>query len=152
MTSLKAIARLYVIHIFAFLAVGLSTYYPPWDILLALLYLLIIGIEAHSLRNFNTTCQLAVILAWQGPGILLCLGIVSGITVWDLSNYAFFIMQFWYTPVLPFLSLLPGFVWQGYPVYYYVLLALPLLMSAYHLAIGNMMAAPLLFRGFRLYK
>ncbi len=33
MQSLKAIARLYFIHIFAFLAVAISTYYPPWDII-----------------------------------------------------------------------------------------------------------------------
>jgi hypothetical protein len=139
MTILKAIARLYFIHIFAFLAVGLSIYYPPWDIVLAVLYLLIIGVEAYSLRNLSIGRQLAITLAWQGPGILLFLGIISGLKVWDLSNYAFFIMQFWYTPLLPFLSLLPRFIWRGSPLYYYGLLTLPFLMAAYHLVIGNIM-------------
>ena len=51
MQNLIAIARLYFIHIFAFLAVGISMYYPPWDIILSLLYLVVIGSEARSLRD-----------------------------------------------------------------------------------------------------
>lgn len=133
----KAIARLYFIHIFAFLAVGLSTYYPPGDILLALLYLLVIGVEARSLRSFSVRNRWAVILAWQGPGILLLLLVISHTSIWDLSNYAFFTMLFWYTPLIPFLSLLPGSFWRGWPIYYYCLLSLPLIMMVYHYVLSN---------------
>lgn len=137
MKTLTAILRLYLIHIFAFLAVGLSTYYPPWDILLALLYLLIIGIEAHTLKTYTSGSRRVVILAWQGPGILLLLLAISHITTWDLSNYAFFTMLFWYTPLIPFLSLIPGIFWRGWPLYYYCLLSLPLVMMTYHYALSN---------------
>ena len=133
----KAILRLYFIHICAFLAVGLSTYYPPWDILLAFLYLLVVGIEARKLEPYASGSRRAVILAWQGPGILLFLFIISHTTVWDLSNYAFFVMLFWYTPLMPVLSLLPGIAWRGWPLYYYLLLALPFIMTAYHYFLSN---------------
>ncbi|MFA7149250.1 MAG: hypothetical protein WC109_10580, partial [Syntrophomonadaceae bacterium] len=101
MQSLKAIARLYFIHIFAFLAVAISTYYPPWDIILSLLYLLVIGSEARSLRDFSSNSRRLVILTWQAPGILLFLLVISHTAIWDLSNYAYFIMLFWYTALVP---------------------------------------------------
>jgi len=132
MRNFKAITRLYFIHIFAFLAVGISTYYPPWDIILSLLYLLVIGSEAHSLRNFSPNSKWLVIFAWQAPGILLFLLVISHTTIWDLSNYAYFIMLFWYTALVPILSLLPGVFWRGWPLYYYFLLALPFIMITYH--------------------
>ena len=103
MRNFKAITRLYFIHIFAFLAVGISTYYPPWDIILSLLYLLVIS---HT-------------------------------TIWDLSNYAYFIMLFWYTALVPMLSLLPGVLWRGWPLYYYFLLALPFIMLTYHFILSS---------------
>ncbi len=132
MHILTAILRLYLIHIGAFLAVGLSTYYPPWDILLVFIYLLIIGLEARTLKMWSPGSRWKIILAWQGPGILLLGLIISNLTIWDLSNYAFFIMLFWYTPLMPLLSLLPGIIWRGWPLYYYLLLALPFIMAGYH--------------------
>jgi len=132
MQSLKAITRLYSIHIFAFLAVGISTYYPPWDIILSLLYLLVIGSEARSLRDFPPHSKWMVTFAWQAPGIVLFLLVISHTTIWDLSNYAYFIMLFWYTALVPILSLLPGVFWRGWPLYYYFLLALPFIMITYH--------------------
>lgn len=137
MQSLKAIARLYFIHIFAFLAVAISTYYPPWDIILSLLYLLVIGSEARSLRDFSSNSRRLVILTWQAPGILLFLLVISHTAIWDLSNYAYFIMLFWYTALVPMLSLLPGIVWRGWPLYYYILLALPFIMTAYHFILSR---------------
>jgi hypothetical protein len=137
MQSLKAIARLYFIHIFAFLAVAISTYYPPWDIILSLVYLLVIGNEARSLRGFTSNSRRLVILAWQAPGILLFLLVISHTTIWDLSNYAYFIMLFWYTALVPMLSLLPGMFWRGWPLYYYLLLALPLIMTTYHFILSS---------------
>ncbi|HBQ25306.1 MAG TPA: hypothetical protein DD791_02830 [Syntrophomonas sp.] len=89
MQNLKAIARLYFIHIFAFLAVAISTYYPPWDIILSMLYLLVIGSEALSLREYASKSRYLIILAWQAPGIILFLLVISHTAIWDLSNYAF---------------------------------------------------------------
>jgi hypothetical protein len=132
MQNLIAIARLYFIHIFAFLAVGISMYYPPWDIILSLLYLVVIGSEARLLREFAPSSRCLVILAWQVPGMVLFFLVISHTTLWDLSNYAFFIMLFWYTALAPILSLLPGIFWRGWPLYYYFLLALPFIMTAYH--------------------
>lgn len=137
MQSLKAIARLYIIHIFAFLAVAISTYYPPWDIILSLLYLLVIGNEARSLRDFSSNSRHLVIFTWQAPGILLFLLVISHLAIWDLSNYAFFIMLFWYTALVPLLSLLPGMFWRGWPLYYYILLTLPFIMTAYHFILSS---------------
>lgn len=137
MQSFKAIARLYFIHIFAFIAVAISTYYPPWDIILSLLYLLVVGSEARSLRDFDPKSKRLIILSWQAPGILLFLLVISHTAIWDLSNYAFFIMLFWYTALAPMLSLLPGIFWRGWPLYYYFLLALPFIMTAYHLILSS---------------
>jgi hypothetical protein len=132
-----AILRLYLIHISAFLAVGLSTYYPPWDIVAAILYILIIAVEARNIRMNPASSKKIIIIAWQGPGIILSLLAMSHITMWDLQNYAYFIMLFWYTPLVPFLSLLPGLFWRGWPLYYYCLLSLPFLMAAYQYAFSH---------------
>jgi len=137
MRSIIAILRLYFIHIFAFFAVGLSMYYPPWDIVLAILYLTIIGREACSLRNLTTKTKVSIILTWQGPAVLLLILILSGITFLDIKNYSFFIMLFWYTPLLPFLSVLPRLVINGLPLYYYILLSLPFFMSIFHFLLSR---------------
>lgn len=132
-----AILRLYFIHISAFLAVGLGTYYPPWDVLAASLYMLIIVLEARNVRMNPASSKKIIVIAWQGPGIILSLLAMSHITMWDLQNYAFFIMLFWYTPLVPFLSLLPGVFWRGWPLYYHCLLSLPFLMAAYQYAFSK---------------
>jgi hypothetical protein len=132
MQSIIFIVRLYFIHIFAFITVGLSMYYPPCDILLAFIYLILIGIEAYNLGPFSFKTKIITILTWQAPGFLLLFFILGGASIGDISNYSFFIMLFWYTPLIPLLSLLPDLFLHGWPLYYYVLLTLPLIMIVYH--------------------
>ncbi|HOB11652.1 MAG TPA: hypothetical protein PLM20_00890 [Syntrophomonadaceae bacterium] len=123
---MKTIARLYFIHIFAWLAVWLATYYPGLDIVLAVLYLLIITMQIRSLGGETKCRAIKVFLIWQAPGIVFSLISLLPWSWWGIKEYAFFLLMFWYTPVVPLLSLLQWVV-AGYPIYYYLLLAMPLI-------------------------
>lgn len=129
-TLSKNIRQLYSVHIFAFLAVWLSMFFPGLDILLSIIYLLIVG---YISRMPQSSCMQRVTVAacWQGPGIILSVLIHSHIAWLDISNYCYFIMEFWYTPVIPLLSLITLKMPNGYPLYYYLLLFMPLIMSLY---------------------
>lgn len=132
MKTIKNIVRLYSIHIFAFLAVWLSMFFPGLDILLSIMYLLIVGYTGRT-TQVNCLQKFAVIVCWQGPGAIMSI-LISLKMVWlDLSNYSYFIMEFWYTPVIPLLSLVTAKMPNGYPLYYYLLLFMPIILSLYFL-------------------
>lgn len=128
---IKEILRLYTIQIFSFLAVWLSTYYPGMDILLSLVYLAVICWEARSIINFNRTQKVLTALLWQGPAAIISLIFVTGINVPVLSNNAIFLLEFWSTPLLPLLSI-QVLTFMNRPLYYYLLLTLPVLTGIYY--------------------
>ena len=123
---MKIVGRLYFIHIFAWLAIWLATYYPGLDVVLAFAYLLIIFLQIRSLGDESGGRAAAVFLAWQAPGIVFSVLILLPWSFWGLKEYAFFLLMFWYTPVVPLLSLLQWVI-AGYPLYYFLLLAMPLI-------------------------
>lgn len=125
---MKSVARLYFIHIFAWLAIWLASYYPGLDVILAVIYLVIIASQLRLL-GIDSPCQaVSGFFLWQAPGIIFSLASLLHWSWWGLKEYAFFLLMFWYTPVIPLLSLLRGGL-AGYPLYYYLLIAMPLLYA-----------------------
>lgn len=118
------ILRLLGIHLFAALAIWLSTYIVGLDILLSLLYLTIITGEVKSLREEKTMIKGLAAFFWLLPPLLL-----SFMTVFHLNYLTIFLLGFWYTPLLPLLSIKPYLFASGIPLYYYFLVSLPLLFS-----------------------
>ena len=124
--------RLYVIQLFAILAIWLSMFFPGLDIALALLYLLIIWWEAdHS--QLSSVQQGIVGFIWQVPALFLSLSILLGLDQsTDFSYYFVFILQLLHTPILPLTTLLPTLVMPDKPLYYYLLFIIaPLLWTVY---------------------
>lgn len=128
----KRVIRLYSIQLFAGIAVALAIYFPGLDLVLALLFCLVIGAEALMYKGNSWRSILVTVLAWQLPGLLLSLQSIAPAGMWGEANYGFFVLQFWYTPLVPLLSCLAGYVIQGKPIYYYVLLGAPLLLGLYY--------------------
>lgn len=118
------------IHLAAILAAGLSIYYPGLDIFMAVLYLVVVAAEAINFSRFSTRDKVFVAFLWQAPAwffMLAALWQVSG-----LASYAIFILQLWYTPLVGLLSL-PGLpVLAERPLYYYLTLFMPFIMSCYY--------------------
>jgi hypothetical protein len=122
------VLRLYFVHIFAWLAVWLAMYYPGLDLLLSMVYLLIVAAEIRPLRRCSNGLKWGSFLIWQAPGIIFALISLLPWSWWGLKEYGFFLLQFWYTPVVPLLSLLHLTIAE-YPLYYYLLLGMPLLLA-----------------------
>lgn len=124
-----------MIHISALFAIALASYYPGLDIVLAILYIIILTVEGLT-ANFNSfKTRIAAAISLQMPGLILAIFILAKITRWDLSSYSLFILQYWYIPLIPLISLLSFVTEAGIPLYHYILMGLPLLMSIYSLAI-----------------
>lgn len=122
--------RLLFIHLAAILAVGLSIYYPGLDILMALLYLVVVAAEAFRFSQYSAREQIMVALLWQAPAWFLT--VVNLLQVTDIASYSIFILQLWYTPLIGLLSL-PGLpVVDEKPLYYYLTLLMPVIMSSYY--------------------
>ncbi|MGI5880342.1 MAG: hypothetical protein ACOX6L_07085 [Syntrophomonadaceae bacterium] len=128
----QPVIRLYIIQITAFIAIWLGSYYPDLDILLSLFYILIISMEIIDIRNMELKEKLKALILWQGPAAILSLMVLFQ-SIYLVSGNIIFIMEFWNTPVLPVFSLLPSI--NGQPLYYNLLLATPLIMSAFFFAL-----------------
>ena len=112
------------IHFFAALAIWLSTYIVGLDIFLSLVYLLIISVEVKSLQKEPLKVKWWAAALWLSIPLIL-----SFMTFFNLSGMTIFLLEFWYTPVLPLLSLKPYLFDSGRPLYYYILIILPLIFS-----------------------
>lgn len=113
------------------IAVALSTYYPGLDLALAFLYIVVLGLEAIQ-ANLPGGKNIITGLSLQIPGFILAITNLAGIGQWDLSSYALFILQFWYIPLIPIISLVSASTEAGIPLYHYILLTMPLLMTVYY--------------------
>lgn len=114
--------RLLWIHVFAWGAVWLTSYWTGLEYLAAGLYLFIIGLEANSLSSLKWPKRLFTALAWQIPGYILAVIQLTGWNPGGIYYYAIFLLEFWMTPILPWLALLPP-SGLAYPSYYYGLIA-----------------------------
>lgn len=126
------IVRLYCIHFFALIAVAISIYYPGLDIALAILYILIIGKEAAEYDSSTGKNIIITALSLHLPGFILVIINLAGVSFMDLSSYALFILQYWYIPLIPLISLTIHATVGGIPLYNYILIFLPILMSLYY--------------------
>lgn len=134
MKILSAVGRLYLIQIFAFSAVSLSTFFPGLDLLLALLYITVLIAEGRLQAGMTLAQKSCVVALWQGPALFMSLYVLADFTFANLDDYAIFAMQFWTAPLLPWWSLLNAPTPGSYPLYYYYVLASPLLFSSVYLA------------------
>ncbi|ABI67729.1 hypothetical protein [Syntrophomonas wolfei] len=136
------VARLYIIQLFAFLAIWLSTYYPGMDIFLSILYFLLIALEARSPQNLKKRDILIIIILWQGPAAVLGLMLLSGMNAGFWSLNAPFLLEFWATPLVALLSCFKGPLLAGKPLYYYCIIATPVLLGFYY----YLLSIPLLLK------
>lgn len=118
--------RLLGIHIFAVLAVWLGMYFPGLDIFLSFIYLIIISQEIYDLRGESLLVKGVAGLLWLGLPLILSL-----ITYFKIISEGIFLLIFWYTPILPLLSIRTYVFSNGLPLYYYILLVSPLVFMAY---------------------
>ncbi|NLW91644.1 MAG: hypothetical protein GXY34_08605 [Syntrophomonadaceae bacterium] len=92
-----------------------------------------VGAEAVIYRDDVWWRNLLTVLVWQLPGIILSLMSIMPAGMWGEANYGFFVLQFWYTPVVPLLSCLSDYAFYGKPVYYYLLLWMPVIFGLCYL-------------------
>jgi hypothetical protein len=134
MKIVRAAGRLYLIQIFAFSAVSLSTFFPGLDLLLALLYIIVLIAEGRLHPEMTIAQKSSVVFLWQGPALFMSIYVLAEFTFANLDDYAIFAMQFWTAPLLPWWSLLNAPTPGSYPLYYYYVLASPLLFAVVYLA------------------
>lgn len=138
--------RLYFIHITAIIAVWLGTYFPYGDVLLAVIYLVIIGIEAQFLNSLKLNQKVFLAVLWQAPGIILASIATLSFLPAEYGYYAPFILQLWYTPLLPIAALIVKFNIMNTSFVYNFSLALPLFNIFFYIAAGYF---PLLNKKYR---
>lgn len=133
--------RLFFIHITAIAAGVLSSYFPGMDIIVALLYLLIIGMEARRACDLPWWKRSITALIWQAPGLFFAVVLITSFNVMGVYEYAIFIIQFWFTPLLGLVSLAGLYFYLDKPIYYYLLILLPFISSLYYLGIASLIGA-----------
>lgn len=131
------IIRLYFIHITAIAAGILSSYFSGLDIIVAFLYVLIIGIEARRAYQLSRRKQILTALIWQAPGLFLAFILITSNNFLGVYEYAIFIIQFWLTPLLGLISLAGVYLYLDKPLYYYLLIYLPLICSLYYIGMAS---------------
>ncbi len=131
------VLRLYFIHISAFAAGVLSIYFPGLDIVVALIYLLVIALEACRAYELSLKKKIAIALIWQAPALFWAGIHISTFNFIELYEYAIFILEFWYTPLVGLLSLTGISIYSARPLYYYLLIYLPLISCCYYIALAS---------------
>jgi hypothetical protein len=127
---IKKIGRLYLIQIWALLAIWLASYFDGLEVLLSILFVACIIGESIINQTATLASYLHTVLPWQLPGILLSIIIVTGLTLHlPGGEYYIFVLELWYTPLIPLISISSDpFLPQ--PLYYNLLLIAPLIMMA----------------------
>lgn len=120
--------RLYLLHLFASLAVWLATYYPGLDMVLSLLYLYLLYREGQ-MCSLNLINRWLVGFLWQAPALVFAI-FSTGLFHFGAANYGIFLLSFWATPLLPLFSL-ATLQYRGYPLYFPLLLLTPILLMLF---------------------
>ncbi len=139
----RLVVRLFLIHILGCIAVALGMYYPGVDLALSLLYMGIIIREVISSQIDLPRRRTLAVTIWQSPALILSFASIATIRGWGQANYAFFMLEFFYTPFLPLLSLLARISVANMPLYYYVLLGLPFLIILFYGLLLNLITKDL---------
>ena len=139
---ITTILRLLWIHIFAFTAICLGSFIPGLDFVISMLYLAIVAAEAGAQVYRSFLGRLLMSILWQAPGYLLGMVLLFKWQIPEIYENAIFMLEFWATPIVPWLSLLPkGYL--PYPLYYYGLWVAPVLLSVWSLALSYRKVNPL---------
>lgn len=93
--------------------------------------------EAGRVKELRLINKIIIVLVWQTPAIICALAILSSFFITGLTDYAIFILQFWFTPLAGFLSLAGIDIIGDKPLYYYLLLYLPFIISIYYLILSS---------------
>lgn len=104
---------------------------------MSILYIVVIGIEARRVIKLQWLKKIIIVLIWQTPAILCVLSALSGFFAAGLTDYAIFILQFWFTPLTGLLSLTGVNIVGDKPLYYYLLLFLPSITALYYLILSS---------------
>ncbi|MDD2511010.1 MAG: hypothetical protein PHP26_02830 [Syntrophomonas sp.] len=102
------------------------------DVFLSILYFLLIALEARSAQRLKKREILMVTILWQGPAAVLSFLLLSGMDAGFWSLNAPFLLEFWATPLIALLSWLKGPLLAGKPIYYYCIIAIPVLLGFYY--------------------
>lgn len=130
---INKICRLYIIQLWAVLAVWLASYFNGLEIFLSILFAVCIIIESIMNNSERMFSCLATVLLWQLPGILLGIIIITGLTFHlPGGEYYIFVLELWYTPLIPLISLISN-PFLPNPVSYNLLLMMPVIMSIYYM-------------------
>ncbi len=134
---LANVLRLYVINISAFGAGVLSIYFPGLDIIVSFIYLLVIAMEARRAYELPLNQKIITVLIWQAPAIFFAGICITAYNFMGLYEYAIFMLQFWYTPLVGLLSLAGITVYSDKPLYYYLLIYLPFISCFYYTVLAS---------------
>jgi len=132
---LRALFRIYLLHITAFLAIWMGMYFPGLDIVLSVLYLILLWEEGKSSSRMllNHKKQALVAMLWQLPGFILSVSVILGLDqLTDFAYYFIFILELWQTPILPLISIIPVWTILDKPLYYYLLFMMVPVMAVYY--------------------
>lgn len=111
----------------------MASYYNGLELILSLMFLGVVLMESITRRTTRIAAAVTVI-GWQLPAVVLSLLIITGLAgLLPGGEYYIFILELWYTPVLPLVSLAAA-PFLPEPVYYEIILGLPLLLSFYYLS------------------
>jgi len=128
--------RIYILQLTAILAVWLAMYFPGADVALAAIYLWLVWAEARqAAAQMGSLFKQAVIaIAWQLPGLVMGFSLLTGLDgLTEFAYYFVFMLELWQTPVLPWLSLLPPWTINGWPVYYIMIFLLVVVLICIYL-------------------
>lgn len=140
MSLFKAALRLYSIQICAFITIALGLFFQSLDLILTLAYLAILVLESWNQREFRFCQSLLLAFIWQGPALFMSIYVYNDLSCGGLNNYAFFVLQFWGTPLIPLWSLISHRLLGAYPLYYYLVIASPLLLAMIYLIFNRTFA------------
>lgn len=94
---------------------------------------MVLTLEIRKTNFKGITAKLWLAFSLHLPGIVFTVVSLAKITQWDLSSYTLFILQYWYIPLVPLISMVSLTTKSGVPLYQYILLGTPLLMIIYYL-------------------
>ncbi len=128
------LARGYILHISAIIAISLAMYFPGLDIILALVYLYLVWKEGSYCRERLRRAEVAALaVLWQLPGYVLAVSILLPLeSASQFSYYFIFMLELWDTPLLPLISMLPTWTLLDRPLYYYLMFFLVPALSFYY--------------------
>ena len=120
---ITSVIRLYFIHFFGIIAVGLGYYYGL-EFVLSLIYFIIIVSEIKNLPLRGFGINAVIYILWQGIAILCSILLMGNLGKYVFDDNAIFILQYWCTPIYPWASLFthPG---GEYAFSYYVFVIWP---------------------------